>query len=134
MVIRSMLVAGLSLLAFAAQAQDDGQKLARETVDMVNLQEQMLVTAIRQKDSRGGAADFQKFILTPIDKLAARWRDQPKDVQREFIFCVSVLGEHEFHARDSFKAGKVLKPSSLLSESLASCKREIKAPATTRKK
>lgn len=124
----------MSLIAVVANAQEDAQKLARETVELVRLQEQMLVTAIRQKDSRGGAADFQKFILTPIDKLSARWSEQPKGVQREFIYCISALGEHEYHARDSFKAGKLLKPTSLLGESLTNCKREIKAPGAVHKK
>lgn len=112
-----------------ATAQESGQKLAKETIDLIRLQNDMIVTAVRQKQSKGGADDFRKFILAPIDKLMDRWRTLPVEEQRTFMHCTTGLSEHEWRMRDSFKAEKVLKANSLIQESVARCAKD----ATKRK-
>ena len=119
--IRFTIAALASAAATIAAAQDTGAQLARETLDLVSTQDYMLVTAVRQKVSRGGAADFQKFILGPVEKLSGRWAALPAGVRVRFIPCVTALQEHENHVRDSFKAGAVGKPSTLRGDSVKEC-------------
>lgn len=82
----------------------------------------MLVTAVRQKDSRGGKADFQRFIEQPVEAMQTRWQEVPRDVLPNFIGCVTALQEFSNFARASFKAGRIGKPGNLYTESLAGCK------------
>lgn len=108
----------------STQAQDSAPELARETVKLISLQKDMIVTAVRQKHSKGGEEDFQKFILTPIDQLGERWAGLPVEVRRQFIYCVTALSSHEWHMRDSFKAEEVLEPTSLIAESVEQCEKD----------
>lgn len=109
--------------AFAAAAQDQAAaaKLARETVALISLQDHMMVTAVRQKGDRKGAADYQRFILDPITRLGDQWTAQPSAVRLHYLSCATALQEHENHVRDSFKAGKIGQPSSLRVESATAC-------------
>ena len=60
-----------------SQSQGAGAKLAKETVQLLSTQEMMLVTAVRQKNSRGGTEDFKRFIMQPLESMADRWRALP---------------------------------------------------------
>lgn len=105
------------------QARDTGPKLAQETVRLLSTQEAMLVTAVRQKDSRGGVDDFRRFILQPVEAMASRWRALPAAERMEHIHCSTALQEFDNHANDSFKAGRIGPPTGLFKESLAVCKK-----------
>jgi hypothetical protein len=109
-----------------AQAQDKGPELAQETVKLIRLQKDMIVNAVRQKHSRRGMDDFDKFIVAPVEVLSKRWGNLPRSVQSEFLACKTALNEHEWHMRDSFKAGEILKASSLIDETLAQCAKDAK--------
>ena len=62
-----------------SQSQGAGAKLAKETVQLLSTQEMMLVTAVRQKNSRGGTEDFKRFIMQPLESMADRWRALPPE-------------------------------------------------------
>ena len=108
----------------STQAQDSAPELARETVKLISLQKDMIVTAVRQKHSKGGEEDFKKFILSPIDQLGKRWASLPFEVRNRFIYCATALSSHEWHMRDSFKAEAVLEPTSLIAESVEQCEKD----------
>lgn len=106
-----------------SQSKGGGAKLARETIQLLSTQEAMLVTAVRQKDSPGGAEDFRRFIMQPLGAMADRWRALPREDRLNHIHCITALQEFENHASDSFKAGQIRQPSSLFKESRAECKK-----------
>ena len=106
-----------------SQSQGAGAKLAKETVQLLATQEMMLVTAVRQKNSRGGAEDFKRFIMQPLESMADRWRALPPEERLNRIHCITALQEFESHASDSFKAGQIGQPSRLFKESQAECKK-----------
>lgn len=106
-----------------AQGKGAGPKLAQETVKLLSTQEAMLVTAVRQKDSRGGAEDFRRFILQPVEDMQSRWAALPREVRLEHIHCATALQEFANFASDSFKAGRIGQPTSLYKESLPVCKK-----------
>lgn len=107
----------------SGQSKGAGAKLAKETIQLLSTQEAMLVTAVRQKDSRGGADDFRRFIMQPLEAMADRWRALPREDRLNHIHCITALQEFENHASDSFKAGRIGQPNSLYKESLAVCKK-----------
>ena len=123
----SMAVAAVLLLGFAspgfAQAKGPGSKLAQETVQLLGTQEMMLVTAVRQKETRGGKEDFDRFIMQPLEAMAGRWRALSREERLDRIHCITALQEFQNHASDSFKAGRIGPPNSLYKESLAVCKK-----------
>ena len=106
-----------------SQSQGAGAKLAKETVQLLATQEMMLVTAVRQKNSRGGTEDFKRFIMQPLESMADRWRALPPEERLNRIHCITALQEFESHASDSFKAGQIGQPSRLFKESQAECKK-----------
>ena len=106
-----------------SQSQGAGAKLAKETVQLLSTQEMMLVTAVRQKNSRGGTEDFKRFIMQPLESMADRWRALPPEERLNRIHCITALQEFENHASDSFKAGQIGQPSRLFKESQAECKK-----------
>lgn len=116
------LLAAAAASTAASQDMAAGAKLARETVDLISLQDQMMVTAIRQKNDRKWAADYQRFILDPIARLSDQWTAQPPTVKVHYVVCATALQEHENHARDSFKAGQIGKPSSLRGQAVETCR------------
>ncbi len=122
------LLAAAAASTAAAQDMAAGAKLARETMDLISLQDHMMVTAIRQKNDRKGAADYQRFIIDPIERLSDRWSGQPPTVKVHFVACATALQEHENHARDSFKAGQIGKPSSLRGQAVETCRATIGHP------
>lgn len=122
-----MAVAAVLLLGFASpgftQAKGPGSKLAQETVQLLSTQEMMLVTAVRQKETRGGKEDFDRFIMQPLEAMAERWRALSREERLDRIHCITALQEFQNHASDSFKAGRIGQPTSLYKESLTVCKK-----------
>jgi len=125
--LRSLIASAALLLTIApvamAQGKNPGVKLAQETIQLLSTQESMLVTAIRQKDTRGGGEDFRRFIIQPLESMADRWRALPREERMNYIHCITALQEFENHASDSFKSGQVGQPTNLFKESRAECKK-----------
>ncbi|MCW5320562.1 hypothetical protein D5039_05000 [Verminephrobacter aporrectodeae subsp. tuberculatae] len=106
-----------------AGAVAQAKALAKETSDLMSLHSMMLVTAVRQRDTKGGKEDFQRFISGPQNKLQFRWGDLPRDVKIEYIDCIAALDEFINRSNDSFKAGIILPESRDLKENTASCRK-----------
>lgn len=98
-------------------------QLARETADLIKGLQGTLITAVRQRDTRGGKDDFWRFIDKPVMDMQARWSARPREQNLDWIPCIMALGEFANHARDSFKAGEIGKPGSLLTDNLPACEK-----------
>lgn len=108
-----------------AQGKVAGAKLSQESVKLIEQQQMMLVTAVRQKNDRGGKEDFQRFIEQPIYATQKRWQALPGEDRIHHITCITALQEFANHAADSFKAGHIDQPSNLFRESFAACKKLV---------
>ena len=95
------------------------QGLKQEAFSFGSFHHQIRMT---QKNDRKGAADYQRFILDPIARLSDQWTAQPPTVKVHYVVCATALQEHENHARDSFKAGQIGKPSSLRGQAVETCR------------
>lgn len=118
--VLTMMALPSSTLAIA-QAKAEGVKLAKETVSLIGLQEQILITAVRQKDSRDGLEDFRRFVAQPITSMQNRWQALPREDRANYSTCITALQEFSNHAADSFKAGRIGQPSRLFKEARAKC-------------
>ncbi|WP_265665002.1 hypothetical protein [Verminephrobacter aporrectodeae] len=104
-----------------AGAVAQAKVLAKETSNLMSLHSMMLVTAVRQRDTKGGTEDFHRFISGPQTNLQFRWTNLPREVRVEYIDCIAALNEFVNRSNDSFKAGVILPESRDLKKNTADC-------------
>lgn len=102
-------------------------QLARESLQAIHDAATQLETAIRQRDTRGGKQDFERFITDPVLKMQFRWSEHPREQNADWVPCIMAVQEELNRYADSWKAGKVVARNSFLSESLRDCEK-IAAP------
>lgn len=118
--MRSLLLAAAAAIPItvlsAVSAEDVA--LAKRAVDAITLADMSLLTAVRQGDK----ADFQRFIVKPVDAQLGAILALPQAKRIELLSCITAGTEFLNRADDSMKARKVLSAGGLENEAIKGCK------------